>query len=112
MRSHEHGRLVGIGSMKGVTYLSEVSETMASIDKNDKALLTAMFERESKREKILEGKLREIKLKVRTAQKVEEEQPEDTNKPKVSPSQGKFHTNSGSEVKYVSLNFIYFTSCY
>lgn len=73
IRSHESGNL-SVGSQKGVMYLIEVSENMKYSSKNDKPLFTAMLERESKREKILEGKLREIKLKNKTtAQKVEEE---------------------------------------
>lgn len=68
MRAHESGRFIAAGSEKGATFLIEVSENMATSLKNDKQLLTAMFERENKREKILEAKLREIKLKVKTAQ--------------------------------------------
>lgn len=73
IRSHESGNL-SVGSQKGVMYLIEVSENMKFSAKNEKPLFTAMLERESKREKILEGKLREIKLKNKTtALKVEEE---------------------------------------
>lgn len=68
MRAHESGRIISAGSKNGATYLIEVSDNMATSLKNDKPLLTAMFERENKREKILEAKSREIKLKVKTAQ--------------------------------------------
>lgn len=68
MRAHEGGRLLAGGSELGATFLIEVSDNMATSMKNDKPLLTAMFERENKREKILEAKLRELKLKVKTAQ--------------------------------------------
>lgn len=68
MRAHESGRLISAGSKNGATFLIEVSDNMATNLKNDKPLLTAMFERENKREKILEAKSREIKLKVKTAQ--------------------------------------------
>lgn len=68
MRAHEGGRLLAGGSELGATFLIEVSDNMATSLKNDKPLLTAMFERENKREKILEAKLRELKLKVKTAQ--------------------------------------------
>lgn len=73
MRPHEGGRLISGGSKNGATFLIEVSENMGVSLKNDKPLLTAMFERENKREKILEAKCREAKLKVRTAQLVHEE---------------------------------------
>lgn len=68
MRAHESGRLISAGSKNGSTFLIEVSDNMVTSLKNDKPLLTAMFERENKREKILEAKSREIKLKVKTAQ--------------------------------------------
>lgn len=70
MRAHECGRFISAGSKNGAAFLIEVSDNMATSLKNDKPLLTAMFDRENKREKILEAKLREIKLKVKTAQLV------------------------------------------
>lgn len=60
---------------------------MATSLKNDKPLLTAMFERENKREKILEAKLREIKLKVKTAQMVHDDNDE-TRLAKANASNG------------------------
>lgn len=63
---------------------------MATSLKNDKPLLTAMFERENKREKILEAKLREIKLKVKTAQMVHDDNDE-TRLAKANASNGKFY---------------------
>ncbi|KAK6625581.1 hypothetical protein RUM43_005880 [Polyplax serrata] len=65
LRAHENGRLVAVGNEKGSTYLVEFSENLATNNKNDKALLTAMFERESRREKILEARMRELRLKGR-----------------------------------------------
>lgn len=70
MRAHENGRFISAGSKNGAAFLIEVSDNMATSLKNDKPLLTAMFDRENKREKILEAKMREIKLKVKTAQLV------------------------------------------
>lgn len=46
-----------------------------------------MFERENKREKILEAKLREIKLKVKTAQMVHDDN-EETKLAKANASNG------------------------
>ncbi|XP_055377492.1 dynein axonemal intermediate chain 2 [Condylostylus longicornis] len=63
LRTNENGKFVSCGSEKGATFLIEVSENMIFSAKNDKPLLTAMFERENRREKILEAKSREIKLK-------------------------------------------------
>lgn len=76
MRAHESGRLISAGSENGATFLIEVSDNMSVSLKNDKPLLTAMFERENKREKILEAKLREIKMKVKTAQLVHDDNEE------------------------------------
>lgn len=73
IRSHESGNLVSVGSEMGAMYLLEVSDNMTYSSKNDKPLFTAMLERESKREKILEAKWREMKLKNKTAQRVEED---------------------------------------
>lgn len=84
MRPHEGGRLLTAGSENGATFLIEVSDNMATSLKNDKPLLTAMFERENKREKILEAKLRELKLKVKAAQQIPEESEMKTSRVSVS----------------------------
>ncbi|XP_014093385.2 dynein intermediate chain 3, ciliary isoform X1 [Bactrocera oleae] len=68
VRTNENGKYVSCGSKLGATFLIEVSDNMVMSAKNDKPLLTAMFERENRREKILEAKSREIKLKVKTNQ--------------------------------------------
>ena len=73
VRSHESGSLVSVGNERGAMYLLEVSDNMTYSSKNDKPLFTATLERENKREKILEAKWRELKLKNKTAQKTEEE---------------------------------------
>ncbi|XP_068086596.1 dynein intermediate chain 3, ciliary [Anabrus simplex] len=66
LRVHDQGQLVAVGNNMGTSYLVEVSESLAINQRNDKALLTHMLERESRREKILETKLREIRLKLKT----------------------------------------------
>ncbi|XP_035446046.1 dynein intermediate chain 3, ciliary [Spodoptera frugiperda] len=68
VRPHDGGALLTCGSHKGNIYLVELSQNLAMSDKNDKHLLTAVFERESKRERILEARMREIKLKQRQAE--------------------------------------------
>ncbi|CAH1645243.1 unnamed protein product [Spodoptera littoralis] len=68
VRSHDAGSLLTCGSQKGNIYLLELSQNLATSDKNDKLLLTAVLERESKRERILEARLREIRLKQRQAE--------------------------------------------
>ncbi|KAG5893159.1 hypothetical protein JTB14_000420 [Gonioctena quinquepunctata] len=66
LRTHDMGRLVAVGNQKGTTYLVEFSENLSVSNKNDKMLLTAMFDRESRREKILEARNRELRLKQKT----------------------------------------------
>ncbi|XP_050361586.1 dynein axonemal intermediate chain 2-like [Nymphalis io] len=68
VRMHEAGMLAACGSRKGNVYMIELSQNMAQSDKNDKSLLTAIFERESKRERILEARMREFRLKLRQAE--------------------------------------------
>ncbi|XP_023160983.1 dynein intermediate chain 3, ciliary isoform X1 [Drosophila hydei] len=65
VRTNENGKFVSCGSKLGATFLIEVSDNMVMSAKNDKPLLTAMFERENRREKILEAKSRESKLKIK-----------------------------------------------
>ncbi|KAK9877826.1 hypothetical protein WA026_020059 [Henosepilachna vigintioctopunctata] len=66
IRTHDSGKMVAIGNQKGTVYLVELSDNLATCNRNDKMLLTAMFEREAKREKILEARNREIRLKAKT----------------------------------------------
>ncbi|KAF5286702.1 hypothetical protein FQA39_LY16185 [Lamprigera yunnana] len=66
LRTHENGRLIALGNEKGNTNLVQLSENLSTCSKNDRQLLTAMFERESKREKILEARNRELRLKLKT----------------------------------------------
>ncbi|KAM7384902.1 hypothetical protein PAMA_011998 [Pampus argenteus] len=66
LRVQDHGRLVACGSQQGNTTLLEVCSGLSSLQKNEKSLLAAMFERETKREKILEARQREIRLKERS----------------------------------------------
>ena len=53
--------------------LVELSDNLCALQTNEKALVTAMFERESRREKILEARHREMRLKERDKSAVEGE---------------------------------------
>ncbi|CAG9567629.1 unnamed protein product [Danaus chrysippus] len=68
VRMHDGGTLAACGSKKGNVYMVELSQNLSQSDKNDKVLLTAIFERESKRERILEARMREFRLKLRQAE--------------------------------------------
>ncbi|XP_049779568.1 dynein axonemal intermediate chain 2 [Schistocerca cancellata] len=59
----DNGQMIAVGSDMGTVYLVEISENLAELQKNDKPLLTAMLDRESRREKILEARIRELRLK-------------------------------------------------
>ncbi|XP_049873987.1 dynein intermediate chain 3, ciliary [Pectinophora gossypiella] len=65
LRPHEGGLLVACGSSKGTVYLAELSQNLGTADKNDKQLLTHILERENKRERILEARARELRLRMR-----------------------------------------------
>ncbi|KAK7901799.1 hypothetical protein WMY93_018568 [Mugilogobius chulae] len=70
LRVQDSGRLVACGSQGGSATLLEFCSGLSSLQKNDKSLLAAvsieMFEREAKREKILEARQREQRLKERS----------------------------------------------
>ncbi|XP_034400408.1 dynein intermediate chain 3, ciliary [Cyclopterus lumpus] len=66
LRLQDNGRLVACGSQQGRASLLEVCSGLSTLQKNEKSLLAAMFERETKREKILEARQREIRLKERS----------------------------------------------
>ena len=54
LKVHESGILVATGCEGGNVALMELTEGLASANRNDKTAVTAMFERETRREKILE----------------------------------------------------------
>ena len=73
LRVHEDGELAVVADANGSTFLVQFSENLATSSKNDKIFLSHMFDRESKREKILESRNREIRLKATMRHKAEEE---------------------------------------
>ncbi|XP_025269650.1 dynein intermediate chain 2, axonemal isoform X1 [Camponotus floridanus] len=66
LRPHEQGQLAAVANKKGSTYLLEFSEALTVNQKNDKLLLTALLDRETRREKVIEAKNREQRLKMKT----------------------------------------------
>uniref|UniRef100_A0A8C8BCK1 Dynein axonemal intermediate chain 2 n=1 Tax=Otus sunia TaxID=257818 RepID=A0A8C8BCK1_9STRI len=65
LRLQDNGCVVGCGSKLGTITLLEISSGLCTLQRNEKTLATAMFERETKREKILEARHREMRLKER-----------------------------------------------
>uniref|UniRef100_K7FRI5 Dynein axonemal intermediate chain 2 n=1 Tax=Pelodiscus sinensis TaxID=13735 RepID=K7FRI5_PELSI len=74
LRLQDNGRFIGCGSKLGTVTLLEVSSGLCTLQRNEKNLARAMFERETKREKILEARHREMRLKERTKAEGKEEE--------------------------------------
>uniref|UniRef100_A0A8C9SCC7 Dynein axonemal intermediate chain 2 n=1 Tax=Scleropages formosus TaxID=113540 RepID=A0A8C9SCC7_SCLFO len=66
LRVQDNGRLLACGSQLGTATLLEISPGLCTMQRNEKTLATAMAEREAKREKILEARQREMRLKERS----------------------------------------------
>uniref|UniRef100_A0A667XJX1 Dynein, axonemal, intermediate chain 2b n=1 Tax=Myripristis murdjan TaxID=586833 RepID=A0A667XJX1_9TELE len=66
LRLQESGRLLACGSRLGGASLLELGPSLSTLQRNEKSLVAAMFERETKREKILEARQRELRLKERS----------------------------------------------
>ncbi|XP_002735265.1 dynein intermediate chain 3, ciliary-like [Saccoglossus kowalevskii] len=81
LRIQDQGRFIATGSHSGTTTLLELSSRLCTMQRNEKALVTSMFERETRREKILESRHREMRLKQRTASGMERHDDEDGDHP-------------------------------
>ncbi|XP_026724990.1 dynein intermediate chain 3, ciliary-like [Trichoplusia ni] len=62
---HIEGESVAIGDYHGDLYLLQLSENMSIPGSRDKLLMGQVYERETKREHILDNRLKEIRLKAR-----------------------------------------------
>uniref|UniRef100_A0A8C5DDE6 Dynein, axonemal, intermediate chain 2b n=1 Tax=Gouania willdenowi TaxID=441366 RepID=A0A8C5DDE6_GOUWI len=62
----EASGVIAVGSQHGDVSLMELSDKLKNQQKNEKTLLSAMFERETKRERLLEARLKEVRLKERS----------------------------------------------
>mmetsp|Transcript_24958 Transcript_24958/g.38607 ORF Transcript_24958/g.38607 Transcript_24958/m.38607 type:complete len:580 (+) Transcript_24958:245-1984(+) len=58
---HPGGKLIAVGDVSGTVSLLEVCDSLAIPQPNEKGAISAMFERETKREKNLEARAREVK---------------------------------------------------
>ena len=59
--------MVATGTVDGTIYMLELSEGLANIQNNEKATVMAALERESKREKNLEARAKELRAKEKRA---------------------------------------------
>ena len=57
------GQMLTTGSVDGSIYLLELSRGLTELQRNEKSAVTQMFERESKREKNLEARAKELRNK-------------------------------------------------
>lgn len=63
LRVEDNGCFIACGSQLGTTTLLEVSNGLCTLQRNEKNMASAIFERETRREKILEARHREMRLK-------------------------------------------------
>ncbi|KAM9281771.1 kinesin-like protein KIF19 [Morus bassanus] len=77
LRLQDNGCVVGCGSKLGTVTLLEISSGLCTLQRNEKTLATAMFERETRREKILEARHRELRLKERARSEGQETEVEE-----------------------------------
>ncbi|KAJ8319030.1 hypothetical protein KUTeg_004121 [Tegillarca granosa] len=73
LRVQEQAKLIACGSHSGTTTLLELSDGLSLLQRNEKNLITAMFERETRREKILDARHREMKIKERAKSSADKE---------------------------------------
>lgn len=62
---HPEGESVAVGDCKGALYLMHLSENMAIPGGRDKVLMGQIYDRETRREHILDNRLKEIRVKAR-----------------------------------------------
>ncbi|KFP74832.1 Dynein intermediate chain 2, axonemal, partial [Acanthisitta chloris] len=65
LRPHDNGYVIGCGSKLGTVTLLEISSGLCTLRKNEKSMASMMFEREARREKIVQDKQRELQLRER-----------------------------------------------
>ncbi|CAG5050468.1 unnamed protein product [Parnassius apollo] len=70
MNVHREGKLVAIGDSGGELYITSLSDSLVIPDERDKLLMTQTFERETRRERILEMRTKEIYLKAKTDKQI------------------------------------------
>jgi len=81
LKIQDQGSLIACGSHSGNVTLLELSQSLSQQQRNEKASVTQMFERETKREKILESRYREQKLKERAKSQQEDRGEDDEENP-------------------------------
>ncbi|XP_036197654.1 dynein intermediate chain 2, axonemal [Myotis myotis] len=75
LRVQDNGGFIACGSQLGTTTLLEVSPGLCNLQRNEKNTASSIFERETRREKILEARHREMRLKEKGKAEGREEEP-------------------------------------
>ncbi|NXH22033.1 DNAI2 protein, partial [Bucco capensis] len=78
LRLQDNGCVIGCGSKMGTVTILEISSGLCTLQRNEKALATAMFERETRREKVLEAQRRKMQLKEYSSSKGKETEVEES----------------------------------
>ncbi|KAJ3116690.1 Dynein intermediate chain 2, axonemal [Phlyctochytrium bullatum] len=63
IKVQDHGKVMAVSARDGSTTILELSEGLAKVQRNEKAIFSQMLEREAKREKTLESSAREKRIK-------------------------------------------------
>ncbi|NXY11509.1 DNAI2 protein, partial [Pteruthius melanotis] len=77
LRSQDNGRVLGCGTRMGIVSLLEISPGLCTMKKNEKTLTSSMFEREARREKVLQDKHRERLVREQERARARPEEQED-----------------------------------
>ncbi|XP_028935447.1 dynein intermediate chain 2, axonemal [Ornithorhynchus anatinus] len=104
LRLQDNGRFLACGSHRGTATLLEVSSGLFTLQRNEKNAASAMFERETRREKILEARHREMRLKEREKSEskeeaVKEEEPEQNTEELIAKAEEEFFDIIEKELK-------------
>lgn len=78
VKPHPEGNLIAVGDNHGTLFLLQPSENMIRSDSNDKVLMHQTYDRETRREHILDSRMKEIRLKVRMEEKMTHVQTEES----------------------------------
>jgi len=108
LRIQEQGNRVAVGDENGSVTLLKLSEALSHLQKEEKSACSALFERETRREKVLEAKARELKLKEKEKNrpKVEEEEaaPEEETDPLAEVQEEFENTLQAEQKKWITLD--------
>ncbi|NWV43220.1 DNAI2 protein, partial [Grantiella picta] len=76
LRSQDNGRIIGCGTRLGTVSLLEISPGLSTMRRNEKTVTSTMFERETRREKVLQDKHRERLLREEQRARAKQEEQE------------------------------------